>query len=64
MDYTFATGYPDIKFSNDATSCFDQIIPSVSSMVVVRFAPQHRPNAWKHAAKCGNLPHQDSAWYF
>jgi hypothetical protein len=23
MDYTFATRYPHIKFSNDATSCFD-----------------------------------------
>jgi hypothetical protein len=33
MDYTFATRYPHIKFSNDATSCFDRIIPSVSSMV-------------------------------
>ncbi len=33
MDYTFATRYPHIKFSNDATSCFDRIIPSISSMV-------------------------------
>jgi exonuclease III len=33
MDYTFATRYPHIKFSNDATSCFDRIIPSVSSII-------------------------------
>jgi exonuclease III len=33
MDYTFATRHPHIKFSNDATSCFDRIIPSVSSIV-------------------------------
>jgi hypothetical protein len=33
MDYTFATRYPHIKFSNNATSCFDRIIPSVSSIV-------------------------------
>jgi exonuclease III len=33
MDYTYATRYPHIKFSNDATSCFDRIIPSVSSII-------------------------------
>jgi hypothetical protein len=33
MDYTFATRYPHIKFIDDAMSCFDPIIPSVSSMV-------------------------------
>jgi exonuclease III len=33
MDYTFATRHPHIKFSNDATSCFDRIIPSVSSII-------------------------------
>ena len=37
MDYTFATQYPQIKFSNDATFCFDQIIPSVSSMVACSY---------------------------
>jgi hypothetical protein len=33
MDYTYATRYPHMKFSDDATSCFDQIIPSVSSII-------------------------------
>jgi hypothetical protein len=33
MDYTYATRCPHIKFSNDATSCFDRIIPSVSSII-------------------------------
>ena len=33
MDYSFDTRYPHIKFSNDATSCFDRIIPSVLSII-------------------------------
>jgi hypothetical protein len=47
MDYTFATRHPHIKFSNDATSCFDRIIPSVSS-IVARSYGLHRNIAQLH----------------
>jgi hypothetical protein len=32
-DYASLTWWPEIKFSNDATSCYDRIIPSVSNMI-------------------------------
>jgi len=47
MDYNFATRFPHIKFSNDATSCFDRIIPSVSS-IIARSYGLHRNIAQLH----------------
>ena len=32
-DYASLTRWPEIKFSNDATSCYDRIIPSVSNVI-------------------------------
>lgn len=32
-DYASLTRWPEIKFSNDATSCYDRIIPSVSNVM-------------------------------
>ena len=41
LEYSWATRYPHIKFSNDATSCYDRIIPSVSN-VLARSYGLHR----------------------
>jgi hypothetical protein len=41
MDYTYATQFPHIKFSDDAPSCFNRIIPSVSSIVAWSYGLHH-----------------------
>jgi hypothetical protein len=32
-DYASLTRWPELKFSNDATSCYDRIIPSISNVI-------------------------------
>ena len=32
-DYASLTRWPEIKFNNDATSCYDRIIPSISNVI-------------------------------
>src|SRR6056300_1547348 len=47
LEYSWATRFPHIKFSNNATSCFDRIIPSVSN-VLARAYGLHRNLAMIH----------------
>jgi hypothetical protein len=46
-DYASLTRWPEIKFSNDATSCYDRIIPSVSN-VIARSMGLHKNIAKLH----------------
>ena len=40
-DYASLTRWPEIKFSNDATSCYDRIIPSVSNILARAMGLHH-----------------------
>ncbi len=46
-DYAALTRWPSIKFNNDATSCYDRIIPSVSN-IIARSMGLHRNIAQIH----------------
>ena len=35
------TPWPEIKFSNDATSCYDRIIPSISNIIALASSLHH-----------------------
>jgi exonuclease III len=48
-DYASLTRWPEIKFSNDATSCYDRIIPSVSN-VIARSMGLHKNIAKIHGS--------------
>ena len=48
-DYAALTRWPAIKFNNDATSCYDRIIPSVSN-VIARSMGLHRNIAQIHGS--------------
>jgi hypothetical protein len=49
FDYASLTRWPEIKFSNDATSCYDWIIPSVSN-VIARSMGLHKNIAKIHGS--------------
>jgi hypothetical protein len=49
-DYASLTRWPEIKFSNDATSCYDRITPSVSN-IIARSMGLHKNIAKIHGSK-------------
>ena len=63
-DYASLTRWPEIKFSNDATSCYDRIIPSVSNVIArsmglhSNIAKYPRTNAGTHG-----IPHKNTIGY-
>ena len=52
-DYAALTRFPSIKFNNDATSCYDRIVPSVSN-IIARSMGLHKNIAQLH----GNMLEQ------
>jgi hypothetical protein len=63
-DYASLTRWPEIMFTNDATSCNDRIVPSVSNVVIARSMGLHKKycfHPWPYA-RAGSLPDQNPAW--
>jgi hypothetical protein len=61
-DYASLTRWPELKFSNDATSCYDRIIPSISN-VIARSMGLHKNIAEIRDAAGKTTPVEHSSAY-